>query len=154
MNNIFSRNTTFLIFGLLLIISVLIAISFIANNNREGSELDSISTFDKPSPAPFLTIPPDPLQIQTEADINYAEAQNKVLDQFPWYNSLPLQETNYFVLFDLQKRTFKAKLYPEQNTNTSVEDQVASFQQEITNRLGELNIDTNLYTIEWSVNPE
>lgn len=152
MKNIFSRNTFLLIIGLLLIIAILVTLIFF--NRKKEVEEKPIPVFNQPSSSPLQTVPQDPLQIQTEADINYTEAQNKVLQEFPWYNHLPLQDSNYFVLFDLPRKVLRAKLYPQQSSPVSTEGQVAVFQQEITQKLQQLNIDTNLYKIEWTIIPE
>lgn len=116
----------------------------------------------QPSPepiTPFPTVfPTEPLpnsltptltfeeqtEVQSVADRDYADWQKNVTDTYPWYNNLPLQTSTYFVYFDLDKKSFIAKLYPSGNQTEAV------LKAEILERLEALTIDTNQYPIEWS----
>lgn len=150
----FNKNITLLLLGLLLILILLAAILYISG---AGTKVEP-----SPRPIPVTTSAPtsspttleDQLRLQTQADVNYAELQDKVLKEFPWYNNLPLQKDDYFVLFDLSKKAFRAKIYPQKSSSVPIDDQVKSYQQEIVEKLKALGVDTSVYPIEWSINPE
>lgn len=120
----------------------------------------------QPLPTPGSTTPtqipqsfPTPslieeLNRQTEADINVNNIQNDVLQKYPWYNDLPIQETNYFVYFDVPQKSFIALLYPQSSSSISQEEQVASFKTEIISQLQKLGVNTNVLPIEWQIKPE
>lgn len=150
-----NKKTAFLILGLAGVL-ILIVILVAQNINKEGVGPLPIPVFTKPSSSPTsLPIPKDEeLLRQTEADINVNQLQNQVLQNYPWYNQLPLQEKNYFVFFDLEKKSFEATIYPQNSSPTPIDDQVRSYQQEILGKLQQLGINTNQYQIEWVITPE
>lgn len=153
-----SKKTILLLLGLLLI---LLLILYITSNFRKtpltsSPPLPTPVAFS-PSPSPTLFTPTtveEELQQQTVADTNYTEAQNKILREYPWYNSLPLQAENYFVLFDLDKKSFRARIYPQKSSVTPIDNQVQNYKQEILEQLQQINIDMARYQIEWLIFPE
>ncbi len=97
------------------------------------------------SPSPSIT------NSQSQADKNYGELWKQTLENYPWYNSLPLQTKTYFVYFDLSTKEFTAKLYP---TNSSSQDtQVSQMKQEILSKLTSLGVDITQFKINWLVTP-
>lgn len=94
------------------------------------------------------------MKLQAEADKNYAQAQEKVIQEFPWYNNLPLKTVNYFVYLDVSSKTIKAKLYPQKASPVPINEQVKSLQIEITSKLKKLGIDLSVQKIEWLIIPE
>lgn len=141
-----NKNTILLLLGLLVIIVVLLIVLFYIKKSPNES-------ITSPAPSPQANLE-DHLNKQTQADINVANMQEEILEQYPWYPKLPLQEKNYFVLFDLQKKVIRAKIYPQKSSAISIDDQVKSYQQEITERLKQLEVGTNKYSIEWFITPE
>lgn len=101
---------------------------------------------------PTLTEEENKLQIKYDKE--FGEWQENVLNNYPWYESLPLQTENYFVYFDLDKKIFIADLYPKESAPESVDTQVTFMKNEIQNRLEVLGIDTALYNFEWNIKPE
>lgn len=55
-----------------------------------------------------------------------------VSTQYPWFDHFPLREQKYFLSFDLDKKSFVAKLYPANRSNTP---EVESLKQEVLTRL-------------------
>ena len=149
---------TILIFGGLFTLLIF----FIILMQLGSNQLPTVSPPPIPTSTPFIPATPPPaasnqniqLQRQTQADINYINAQNQVLSDYPWYNDLPLQADNYFVLFDLSTKSLRAKIYPQRSSSTSVDDQVKLYTAEILEKLKQVGIDTTLYKIDWSINPE
>lgn len=145
---------------LLLILATIAFLKFKSFKQQGAKDSSSIPVYQRISPKPFPSTPyeqlpsEEKLKLQTEADINYSELQNKILNEFPWYNDLPLQESNYFVFFDLGNKTFKGKIYPQKSSAILVDDQVNAYKQEILGKLKQLNIDTTLYKVDWIIIPE
>ena len=114
------------------------------------------TSFLPPSPA-FAQEPSEfeiQTQRQTEADYNWAQMQEEVFRKYPWYLDLPLQERNYFVFFESSKNSFNAEIYPQKSSSTSIDDQVVSYQEKISEELRRLNVDTSVHPIEWVITPE
>lgn len=113
----------------------------------------------KTTPLPTITPSKDTpleeqLRIQTEADNNTTNIKNGILQKYPWYNQLPLQEKDYFVYFNLEKQVFIGKLYPQRSSSIPIEQQSLNWQQEIQVKLQDLNINLSVYNIIWEINPE
>ncbi len=108
--------------------------------NPQPSPFPTITpaVFSSPTPLPPPQSLQDQLKIQTEADKNFADRQNEVLRNYPWYNSLPIQTNKYFVYFDLKNKMLIALLYPKQSSSISINSQVEEFKAEITLRLKNL----------------
>lgn len=144
----------------LLILATLVFLKFKSFKQPGIKEPSETPVYQRISPLPFPSTPyeqlpsEEKLKLQTEADINYNELQNKILNEFPWYNNLPLQKSNYFVFFDLDNKTFKGKIYPQKSSSVPVDDQVNAYKQEILGKLKQLGIDTSLYKIDWIIIPE
>lgn len=100
------------------------------------------------------TSPEDQNKAQEGADQNFAKWNQDLQDNYPWIDKLPIQETNYFVYFDTDKKQFIGKLYPQKNSNTSIENQTAQFKSEIQTKLKNLGVSIENYQFEWIVKPE
>ena len=142
-----NKKTILLLGFLFLLIFFTVIISMFAAASRKIT----------PAPTPFpspTSILQESLQKQTEADINVANMQEEVFRKYPWYLKLPLQEKNYFVLFDVDKKAFKAKIYPQRSSEIPIDEQVESYKAEILEKFKTLEIDTSIYPIEWVIIPE
>lgn len=101
----------------------------------------------------FATIPDsklstaDQAKLQSVGDKANADYWKNVTTSYPWYNSLPLQTTDYFVYFDLQKKSFKATIYPKPTTD----QQVAIMKTEVTNALSAKGVPLDKLPIEWKI---
>lgn len=145
----------FLVIGL----AVLIISSMIFFNIKpeviKKEDVPQITKTPTPLPTPYDNLPAEKkLELQTTADNNYANIQDDLLKQYPWYSSMPLQTENYFAYFNLDKKVFIGKIYPQRSSAVTVEDQVTAYQNEIKNKLQSLKIDLSVYNIEWIVTPE
>jgi len=96
----------------------------------------------------------DKMKMQEISDQNYAQWQRPVDNNYPWYNKLPLQTSNYFVYFDIEKKSFVGLLYPTNSSQNQTISQVVSMKAEIRKSLSDLGVDTAKYNIEWTVKPE
>ena len=97
-----------------------------------------------PSQTPLV---PTDIQKQQNADANFGNELQKIQKSYPWYNNLPLMDTNYFVYFDLGKKQLVAKIYSKSN-NLSVQ-QVEEIKTSIISKLIELRIPTDQYPVVW-----
>lgn len=93
-------------------------------------------------------------RLQTEADRDFAQWQENLFTNYPWYENLPLQTDDYFVYFDPEKKEFIGKLYPKSVRQISVQEQIDSYQNEVYLRLEKMGVDTNQYKISWVINEE
>lgn len=109
-----------------------------------------------PTPTIFQTsfIPKDPLKEQTISDENFSSWVSSVRKTYPWYKNLPLQSSEYFVYFDLEKKVFIAKLYPSKSSTVSIDEQIKIIKEHVLVSLATMGINVNLYQLEWIVNPE
>ncbi len=94
------------------------------------------------SVSPTIISEDEQLRLQTEADKKFSEWQKDIYKNYPWYNSLPLQEDTYFVYFDLDKKIFIAELY---------RDTTGDLKIEIFEKLKNLGVDTEKYTFQWII---
>jgi len=139
---------------LVLILGIfLFILSTPTSNQPNNSPTVPVPTGIQRPPTPTLT-QEQIMQDQLKADQNYAEWQKNVIDTYPWYNSLPLQTSSYFVYFDLDKKSFIGKLYPNTNDATPVADQENALKQQIISQLTSLDIPTKQYPILWESHPE
>jgi hypothetical protein len=106
---------------------------------------------------PETTIKPQTkilLQKQDASEIQQAEEQAAIQKDYPWFNSLPLQESNYFVYFDVNKKSFVGLLYPKTSSSVSVDNQVAQMKTEAQAKLTQKSIPWQNYQFSWKVTPK
>jgi hypothetical protein len=90
---------------------------------------------------------------QSAADQDYALASQKILDKYPWIDSLPLDTKDYFVYFDEDKVQMIGRLYPQSNSPISQENQIDAIKIEAQKKLDDLKVDTAKYPVQWQVIP-
>lgn len=91
--------------------------------------------------------PQDVLLLQSYADKEVAD-KNKAIDSaYPWIDKLPLQTETYFVYFDVDKKTFIAKIYTDQTHSEE------SLREDVIVSLESNGIPHGSYPIEWTVTP-
>lgn len=67
----------------------------------------------------FTTNPVTPEQfkedakMQMEADIAYNEAVKKIIEDFPWYTNLPIENNKFRIVYDYDKNMFRIRLLKE-----------------------------------------
>lgn len=151
-----NKTTLLLILGVIIVIIIFIFLFVFSffSSQKPATPKSSI-----PTPYPSSSALPTPrsqeeeLQRQTEADLNVNNIQNDILTKYPWYNSLPIQETNYFVYFDVPQKSFIGLLYPRSSLPTSQEEQINNYKAEAILKLQQIGVNTNDYPILWEINP-
>jgi hypothetical protein len=96
----------------------------------------------------------DKLKAQEEGDKGDAAFQDAIYKTFPWYDSFPLQQKNYFVYYDVENKKLIGKLYPQKKASVSVDSQVSQMKTEIEARVKKIGVDTSKFPIEWNIMPE
>ncbi len=75
--------------------------------------------------------------VQSESDREFSQWQEEIYSNYPWYSSLPLQTSEYFVYLDLEKKAIFAILYQDQIPA----DQIDTTKVSIINQLSSLGIN-------------
>lgn len=96
----------------------------------------------------------DQIQVQKQADKNFAQWQADIYKNYPWYDNLPLKTNNYFVYFDVSSKKFIANLYPSQSSPMGIDNQVNIFKEEILAKLKKFNIEVDKYEFSWKITPK
>ena len=144
-----------------LIVVLLILISLVTTANKPSVQNDSIpqssgqvqpqnqpGSFFKNQEA-MLPEVKQAIEEQKQADQEYSNWQQSNSDAYSWIRKLPLTAVNYFVYFDLNKKVFIGRLYPESGENI---DQIKS---DVLNRLKtEKEIPVENFKFEWNVFPK
>lgn len=119
-------------------------------------------------PAPIIQFQPSPsipqstnnlssedkIKLQLEADKKIAGEREALLQKYPWFLTLPWQETNYFVYFNPPSETFIAKLYPQKTSPISLDEQTNNLKAIVIEKINQLGTDAGSYKVEWKVIPE
>ena len=113
-----------------------------------GSGSNSLPT--QPIYPTMIPVPSNPAY-QGQADKNSGDEATAIYNSYPWLDKFPLQTDSYFFYFDLNKKAFIGKLYPQKSSNESVTDQVAAVKQQILSILTSYGIDSTKYTITWTI---
>ena len=86
---------------------------------------------------------------QDKVSAEFAAWEARVAGRFPWRNKLPLATDKYFVFFDIIKKGFTARIYPDND------DLIEQIRPEVTRRLKkDKGIPLEDYTIDWDVYPK
>lgn len=87
--------------------------------------INSLSRTSQTNPSTILVTPPitpstsPTLNSQTSPasdSYDYNQAFDKLISDYPWYPSLPLETSNYRVIFDFEKNQFRIRIF---NSNVS-----------------------------------
>lgn len=122
-------------------------------NTQNNTQSPTLIPTSPPARNPLQVNPTNPLPTQLQekaehqsaADKLYGELWTDVQKKYPWYDKLPLQTSEYFVYFDLSKKSFIADIYP------STPDQAPFIKRAVTTQLSNLGVDIQNYPIEWKV---
>jgi hypothetical protein len=123
----------------------------VIQNQPSGSNQNNLTSSPPSLPAETAE---EKLVLQTKADVDFAQWQEKTYQDYPWYNKLPLKEADFYVYFDLNKKRFVADLYPRTNSSSSIDQQNESMKSQILNKLQEYSINTSQFDFEWNSHPE
>lgn len=121
------------------------------NNTRYSVKITSPAlsyTWQFSTPTIESTTLEDQIRIQNSGDREYGERIEAMQDAYPWLNSLPLQDEQYFVYFDTKTETFTGKLYASPNTQARRD----TLKQNIASQLQALNIPYTEYEFIWEEN--
>lgn len=89
------------------------------------------------------------IKAQAEADYEFGQWDEQNKRNYPWYTLLPIQSPTYFVYFNLDTKSFVAKLYP----TSSSEEEINQLKTQVQTRLTNLYIPWNDFPIEWKITP-
>jgi|GEM_PF-3524881 len=122
-----------------------------SNNSSEGGS--PINQFIQPD-TPLNPTQMHLMKQQAQAEADDAQLQETIQKTYPWIDKLPLQSDNYFFFFDVEKKSFIGKLYPQTTDETSLETQVNTMKAAIIEELNNLAIPTTQFPIDWQITPE
>lgn len=103
-------------------------------------------TIQQPLPTtimPTTVIPQTSATQILESDQNWGNKSQEINSNYPWLDQFPLITDEYFVYFNLDKKTFVAKIYSQE---------VEATKTKITSELTQKGIDITKYSIEWKTN--
>lgn len=89
----------------------------------------------------------DQAAIQLQSDAAWGNWQNQVTTDYPWYDNLPLQTSDYFTYFDIDTKSFISDLY----INKSDTAKMNQLKQSILQQLQSFGIDTTKYKFVWNI---
>ncbi len=101
----------------------------------------------KPSPTgvfPTTIIPETSTEDLVTTDQNWGKKAQEIENAYPWLDQLPLTTDEYFVYFDITKKTFIAKIYTKEIDKTKAK---------ISDDLAKKGIDLSKYSVEWKLLP-
>lgn len=103
----------------------------------------TISTGRQSSEISFTTTTKQAAGVKAAAKAGLSQSQLKA--QYPWYDKLPLLSGKYQVDFNLEKKSFYAKLFVFREVEVPV------LKQTISDKLKTLGVDLDTYPIIWEV---
>lgn len=158
----------------LLVIAALVFLRMHSTSQNGVASPPPIQIFEQassPSPQPRVkvTLPSPPLtpsvpydqltqqqkeQAQAQADEYYQKTENAVLNNYPWYPKLPLQDTGYFVYFNYSSEIFKADLFPQKASSVPLDEQINQLKNTVIQQINAIGADTSRYSINWEITPK
>ncbi len=151
----------YLIVGMIILIVIaFIYLLFSSQENQNIYKPAPVIQFQLPSPTPQASVssenlsPASNIELQLKGDQQFAEEKKTILQKYPWFLTLPFQENGYFVYFDIHSETFVGKLYPQKTSTISLDEQINSLKNTVTEKISALGPDTGKYKIEWNITPE
>ncbi len=101
-----------------------------------------------PSTAPYTNIPKE-LEVERQKQENYAEDREAFFKSKPWFFSLPLQSTNYFVSYNPETDTLIVELYYLNANDLDKSQQISQAKNAALNAMILAGIDINKQKIEY-----
>ncbi|HSW47788.1 MAG TPA: hypothetical protein VLG67_01795 [Candidatus Saccharimonadales bacterium] len=144
--------------GIGLILTFLIVSAFLSQSPRKKQITQPepsnrlVTTVPKTSPTPLNQ--EEQIRRQTKMDEETAKKENELYSSYPWYDKLPLKNTDYFVYFDTTKKSFVGLLYPDNSSPNLTISQTVTMKAEIRKSLTDLGINITKYGFEWVIKPE
>jgi len=78
-----------------------------------------------------------------KSDDNWGKKMQETSNTYPWLDQFPIQTDEYFVYFDINKKTFVAKIFSKENANL--------IKETIINELKNINPDYSPYPIDFQI---
>ena len=91
---------------------------------------------------------------QDRGEKAFAKSQSDISKNYPWYDQLPIKSADYFVFFDVDKKSFTGNLYPASTNKNFIVSQVVKMKARIRKSLADLSIDYTKYPFIWNIKPE
>ena len=153
MNNFITKhNKLFFIIFLLLVVLIPSLISVFQKPNMLPSPYPSSTPFIKRVPPPAPSVSPEYEQgLRDEEFNNLLGSFNQA---YPWYNNLPPQNDNYFIIFSGSRKSFIVELYPKKISSLSIDTQITSLKQLVEDKLTSLGVNLKTYAFDWQVYPQ
>lgn len=80
---------------------------------------------------------PEKAAQQTQDDLNTAKAIKTIHEQYPWYSKIPLETTDYRIIYDFEKDSFRIRLLTK--STTAIKDAALADLEAIGVDLNEFN---------------
>lgn len=150
-----SRLFPFISGGIVLLLVVLTVLSFLPKNKKPNGEeesgrtglfkLSDLFNFQNRQTLDAQKLIDEQIKVSEE----YASWENRVAGKYPWRKKLPLTSDKYFVYFDFIKKSFVARLYPDND------DLIEQIRADITRKLKkDRGIPLENFTVDWDVYPK
>ncbi|MCX6817051.1 MAG: hypothetical protein NTZ93_04240 [Candidatus Beckwithbacteria bacterium] len=97
---------------LIILISLILIIFMISVLSRPKTKPTTSPSF---SPSPknqfnFNGFNPQDSTQQTPDDLKYSQALTELHQQYPWYSQLPIETSEYRIIYDFDKQSFRIRL--------------------------------------------
>ncbi|OGK40034.1 hypothetical protein A3A74_01970 [Candidatus Roizmanbacteria bacterium RIFCSPLOWO2_01_FULL_35_13] len=158
--NLFQRFLTSKVFpyvagGLILLLIVLTFVSYRSKNqsisNGQNSGLSGLFKLSDLFGSQNRQVADVQQTIKDQLIVNQelANWEKKVAGRYPWRKKLPLTSDKYFIYFDLTKKSFIGRLYPD---NDDLIEQIKADAIRILKK--EKGIPLETFTVDWDVYPK
>lgn len=133
--------------------AVLIIVLLFSNDKGKQPEVPVspfITTPEKKTEIPVVTVSPtmtsEEAKQLSQNDIKFSEGMQNFLKEYPWYTKLPIENSSYRVVYDLDKKSFRVRLKISSTSPKSQQDSlVAQAIQDAKNK--GIDIGTNYYIL-------
>lgn len=130
---------------ILLFIPILLFISGLLSKNNVYTST-KISQKTVITPTPVLTELQQAINAQKNVDVEHTSWQDGIKNNYPWMRKLPMTSAKYFVYFDINKKVFIGKLYPQAG------DSIDALKAEVIKKLKDTKqVPTDAYEFEWVI---
>jgi len=86
---------------------------------------------------------PLPTEDIKKSDENWGKKMQETSNSYPWLDQFPIQTDEYFFYFDINKKTFVAKIFSKENANL--------IKETIINELKNISPDYLAYPIDFQI---
>jgi hypothetical protein len=140
-------------FVLIALLGIVLVAAFVFSLKGEQSEVPVapfITTPEQKSATPTLSVPqtmtPQQVQQQTQDDIKFSDGVQSFLKDYPWYTKLPIDNSSYRIVYDLDKSSFRIRLKISSTSPKSQQDLLIARAIQDAKSKG-IDIGTNYYIL-------